>query len=140
VLWSEHWGGSRDLDAHLGDHRGELVAASAGVFGALLGLIITATAVILDKIDPLRLVRESRHYPQLWETLLASVRALGLACVAAIVALLVTRAGLGERVVFFAWVMLSLLSVARVARCVWIFQHVVTLAAGPPSTNGPAGR
>jgi hypothetical protein len=139
IVYSEHCGGSRHLDAYLGEHGGELYAASSGVYGALLGFIITATAVILDKIEQLRLVRESRHYPTLWSTLLASMRALGAACVAAILGLVVTHPGLGERVVFFAWTLFSLLAVVRVARCIWIFGWIVSIVGSAPSGGRPAG-
>jgi hypothetical protein len=139
VLWSEHCGGAHDLDAYLHDHRNELYAVSGGIYGALLGFIITATAVILDKIEQLRLVRHSRHYPTLWSTLLASMRALGLASVAAIAGLLDTHPGLGERIIFFVWCFFSLLAVARVARCIWIFGWIVRIVSGEPATNRPPG-
>lgn len=138
-VWSEFCGGMDDLDRYLSNHRNDLFAVSGGVFGALLGFIITATAIILDKIDQLRLVRQSRHYPKLWDTLLASMRALGLASIASIVGLLETHPGLGERIVFFFWVLLALLAVARVARTIWIFGWIVRIVAGTPTANRPAG-
>lgn len=139
LVWSEHCGGADDLDRYLGDHRNDLYAVSGGVYGALLGFIITATAVILDKIEHLRLVRESRHYPTLWSTLMASMRALGLACVASIAGLLDTKPGLGERIVFFAWAFLSLLAVARVARTIWLFGWIVSIVSSAPTGRRSAG-
>lgn len=139
IVWSEHFGGVDELGSYLSEHAVGLYSVTAGVYGGLLGFIIATTAIILDKIDDLRLVRESRHYPQLWDTLLASKRALGLACLVSIVGLLETHPGLGERVVFFVWVGLSLLSIVRIGRCIWIFGVVVRLAAGPSAANRPPG-
>jgi hypothetical protein len=138
IAWSEACGGAPELTSYLIDHQDGLFTASAGLYGTLLGFIIAAAAVILDKVEQLRLVRESAHYRDLWDTLLAAMRALGLACMVSVVGLLVTHPGLVQRIVFFGWTLLSLLSVARVARCVWVLGRIVTiLSAVRAGSRGP---
>lgn len=122
VVWSERLGGSGELDRLLDDNANVLYPAAAGVQGALLGFVLTATAVLIGLADQdrLGLVARSRHYSTLWDTFMAAMWVLGAGSITSLVGLLVPGDDLTQRVVFYLWSLTSLLAIARVSRCIWI--------------------
>jgi uncharacterized membrane protein len=135
VLWGETSAGSRRIGLALAGDRASFYGVLATVWGALLGFIITTVSIVLafSQSESLPVVRESRHYPDLWKTFMAAIRALAISTLASLVALLVDKdapAGHPDRFAFYAVVATSVLAVLRLLRSVWILEKVVGLVTG----------
>ncbi len=108
-----------------------LYSTGAVIAASLAGFSLVAITVILDASSSpaLKLLRKSEHFPKVFDTLLSSVRFLGLTTFALILALIAAGGSTWEfiLVVFSVW--LVLISVARIGRTLWILSNVLRLAA-----------
>jgi hypothetical protein len=102
----------------------------------LTGFCIAALSLVIgfSGSPSLKLVRESSHYPTLWKTFAEANRALGLATVMSLLALIFDRDHSPSRLIFFAVVYAALLAALRVGRSIWILEQVVRLVAGKKPT------
>jgi hypothetical protein len=92
-IWFERYGGAASIETVLKGNRATLYGTAASIFGSLLGFAITATSIVLgfSSSDRLAVLRGSAHYPTLWKTFSATIRALALATVIALVCLVWDR-------------------------------------------------
>lgn len=133
AAWSEVLGGADKLECFLYDHGETLYVVLAPIDAAMLGFILAAAAIVVTAApaDRMTLLRESKHYDELWAAFRSAMRFLGLATVASIAGLVVTSGTL-SRVVFIATAGLTIFAVLRVARCIWAVNWVVRIFTGRP--------
>jgi hypothetical protein len=139
AAWIYALNGAPDIDCLLFGNRPAIYGTLAGIFGALLGFVIATLSIIvaLGSIETLKVVRESKHYPTLWRTFQAAIRALALGTAAALVALIADRDRDPEHAVFVALVFATALVIVRLARAIWILQRVLGLAVRPSLKREP---
>jgi len=142
AVWSQSFGGAARIDSLLSGTRATLYGVLATLWGALLGFIIATVTIVLGFLQTprLRIVRESAHYRDLWRTFNSAIRVLGLATAAAVAALITDKdapAGHPNHLVFYVCFYASLLAALRLARCIWVLHHVVSIATGQSKSRGP---
>jgi hypothetical protein len=138
-IWMYTLNGSRDVSCFLMGNRDALYGALAGIFGALLGFVITTLSIVvaLASVERLAVVRESAQYPTLWRTFRAAIRSTALATAASIVALALDRHTDSFRALFVVVVFATSLAVLRLSRAIWILNRVLGLAVGPGRARAP---
>lgn len=125
--WLERWGGAAHVDAILHSNRAAVYGTIASIFGSLLGFVITAISIVLGfaSHERLSIVKESKHYPQLWKVFMAATRCLGAATIVALGGLVFDTAPepfhLILEICFWVW----LLAVLRVWRCLWVLERII---------------
>lgn len=122
IVLSEAVLGPERLNAYLDEHRFAVFPQLAALFGALLGLVLAASALVIDRIAEgrLDLVLRSEHAPKLWDTFGSAMASLGAATLISIVVLIPTSSAVVDRIIVYLWTLASLLVVARLARTIWI--------------------
>lgn len=133
ALWSEYWSGMAVIDKTLDGNRAAVYGALASILGSLLGFVITAVSIVLgfSASEKLSVVRDSTHYPTLWQVYISAIRALAFATIACIVALVLDRdKQIVHWIMYFA-VFGCILATARVARCVWVLENIIALVSQP---------
>jgi hypothetical protein len=138
VWWFIRHGGQDLVDSTLDGNRAAVYGALAGIFGSLLGFVITAASIVLglSGSERLAIIRESDHYETLWKVFMSATRALAIATVASLTALVIDRDKRPCRVVLFVEVLFVILAVFRLARCVWALENVINLVAKPKKKSG----
>ena len=133
VWWFVRHGGQNVVDPTLDGNRAAVYGALAGIFGSLLGFVITAASIVLglSGSERLAIIRESDHYDTLWKVFMSATRALAVATVASLAALVIDRDKRPCRVVLFIEVFFVILAVFRLTRCVWALENVIKLVAKP---------
>lgn len=142
-IWTQLAHGQSVVDHLVSGQRSVVYGTLATLDGALLGFIIATTAIVLGfaPSERFELLRNSAHYQTLWRTFTSTIRALGLATVVALVALLVDRDDQPNSLLMVLCAGTMVLVVLRVARSVWALEgtiRVVTRKA-PESTEGAQG-
>jgi hypothetical protein len=132
-VWHATPGGGRVVAATLAGNRAVVYGALTSLFGALLGFTIAALAIVLGYAfdNRLRLVRESPHYPTLWRVFIAATRALALATFAALLGLVLDRDRAPSPLILDLLVGATALAALRLARCLWVFEHIIGLITAP---------
>ena len=135
VIGSEVVIGPRHLDSYLDANRYVVFGAIAGVCGALLGLVIAASALVLDRLAEgrLDLVKQSRHARTLPAVFTSAMASLGGATIFAIVVLVPTGSGVADRVLVYAWAWFGLLVIARLSRVIWIVGLLMSIVVAQES-------
>jgi len=123
--------GAERLDHYLSQTRFTVFPQLAALLGALLGLVIAAGAIVLDRVAEGRLaiVADSRHGADLWATMKSAMWALGLSTILALVVLVPSSSAMVDRVVVYVWTFSALLVAARLARTVWIVGWLMDIVA-----------
>lgn len=134
VIWCERFGGRTYVMPVLSNNRAALYGALMSLFGALLGFVIATISIVLGFAthEQFSVLRKSVHYRTLWAVFASAARFLGLATIAALAALLADRDAAPHVTLFYACAVLSLICVARTARCVWALEAVVRIATSEP--------
>lgn len=127
AIWVGVSDGQHAVNAILAGERGALYGALAAVDGALLGFVIATTAIVLGfaQDDRFEVLRNSDYYPSLWKTFTSTIRFLGLATVAALVALLADHDNATNWPAMVACAGTTLIAGLRLARSVWVLEHVI---------------
>lgn len=133
IFWVEKWNGHVFLQKLLQNNRAAIYGALASIFGSLLGFSITAASVVLGfaNTERLAVVRESKHYSTLWKVFTSTIRALGFATAAAMLALIIDRDGSTVRVALYFAVFGLILASLRLTRCVWVLEKIIALISAP---------
>ncbi len=126
-IWTQLVHGQRMVDHLVGGQRSVVYGTLATLDGALLGFIIATTAIVLGFApgDRFELLRNSAHYQTLWRTFTSTIRALGLATVVALVALLVDRDNQPNSLLMVLCAGTTVLAALRVARSVWALEGTI---------------
>jgi hypothetical protein len=138
IVLSEVVLGPARLDRYLDANRFTVFSQLAALLGALLGLVIAAGALVLDRVAEgrLRLVSESRHGPKLWRTFKSAMVWLGWGTLLAVAVLVPTNCATADRVVIYAWLVAALLVVVRLARTIWIVGLLMDLVDSQARATG----
>jgi hypothetical protein len=127
--WYIWFGGNAIVSPFLNGNRPSIYGTAASVFGSLLGFVITATSIVLgfSASDRLKVIRESTQYQTLWQVFNATIRALGLATVAAFLALIFDRDSSPIQWVLFVVIFGALGSLFRFLRAIWVLENIIDL-------------
>jgi hypothetical protein len=141
VLWVARYGGDRIVADVLHGNRSAIYGTLASIAGSLLGFAITAMAIILGfvPLERMAVVKESTHYNDLWQTFTSAIRALALATIATLLGLVLDRDASPLRWLVYLCVFAILLSLLRLARCVWVLEKVIRLVTLPSKARSGAG-
>jgi amino acid transporter len=128
------------LDSLLKDSRAQVYTALAAVFGSLLGFIITALSLALgfSQNDRMKLVRDSKHYGQMWDIFTKSIFALALTTGCALCGLVLDKDRKPAHWIAYICMVATLLAISRVARCIWLLEKLVAIIKRPP--RGESGQ
>jgi hypothetical protein len=131
VVLSETILGPRDLNSYLDAHRYNVFTALSAVFGALLGLVIAASALVLDRLAEgrLHLVQQSRHVHALPAIFKSAMVALAAATLFSIILLVPTGSAMVDRVLAYVWLLFVLLVAVRLARVIWLVGELMEIVA-----------
>jgi len=140
ALWVGAFHGEAAVQSVLAGQRAALYGTLAAIDGALLGFVIATTAIVLGfaQDDRFEVLRASAHYPTLWRTFISTIKFLGLATLAALVALLVDHDNDPVWPAMVACGGTTLIAGLRLGRSVWILEHVIRIVTRP-SPQGPTG-
>lgn len=133
AAWVEAGHGRHVVNGWLDTDRGAFYGAVAAVDGALLGFVIATAAIVLGfaPTDRFAVLRQSKHYRTLWRIFTSTIRALGFATLAALVALLVDRDKDHNAAAMIVFVGFQLFAIGRVARSVWALENVIKVVTTP---------
>ncbi len=131
-IWYFWFDGACATNAILKDNRATLYGTMASIFGSLLGFAITATSIVLgfSGSERLGVVRGSAQYPMLWKTFSATIRALALGTIIALLCLLLDRDTAPVRWLMVPLIFAVLLSLFRLGRTIWVLEHIISLLTG----------
>lgn len=133
VFWTHRLNGWSSVDGLLAGNRAAVYGALASIFGSLLGFVLAAVAIVLGYADSERLtiIRRSQNWSTLWRVFTASMRSLGLATVAALVALVVDRDTAPVRIALLVCFFASALAILRVMRTLWVLEAIIKITTKP---------
>jgi uncharacterized membrane protein len=141
------WGETNFLCGALTDNRAPVYGAIATIAGSLLGFVITSVSILLGYVNThLGPLRNTAHYPTLWNTYKSGIKMLALTTLMAIVALIWDRDKSPQRFVMYGVLVASILSLLRLVRCIWILEQVIAVVTrrrpdedasepGPPASD-----
>lgn len=131
--WVILHGGAAIVEPILHGNRGPVYGAIATIWGSLLGFVITAISVVLGLVNHERLtiIRESKHYAQLWRVFTAASKALAFATLGALTALIIDRDTEVNYYCLTICVWLSVLCIFRLARCMWVLERIIEILVVP---------
>jgi hypothetical protein len=131
--WVVFRGGAATVEPILDGNRGPVYGAIATIWGSLLGFVITAISVVLGLVNHERLtvVRESKHYAQLWHVFTAASKALAFATLGALAALIIDRDTHVNYYCLAICVWLSVLCIFRLGRCMWVLERIIEILIVP---------
>ena len=118
-----------EVSALLLGNRSAFYGTLASIAGSLLGFVITAVSILLafDSAPSLKLLRDSNHYATLWSTYKSGIRAMALATVVSVAALVLDRDDSPSRVSLYLVVASTFFAIARLTRCLWILEKVIDI-------------
>jgi hypothetical protein len=131
--WYWWFHGAASTNCVLSGNRATFYGTAASISGSLLGFVITATSIVLgfSVSDRLAVVRESAEYPMLWKIFGATIRALSLSTIVALLCLLFDRDSAPVAWLVILLVFSTLLSVLRLGRTIWALEHIISLLTQP---------
>lgn len=137
IVWQQWMDGETVICALLKGNRSAIYGTLASIFGSLLGFVITARSVILgfSMTERLAVVRNSKHYPVLWDVFLGTTRALGIGTGLSLIALVLDRDNAPQPLILQLCVVAIIISASRLFRCVWILEKVVMLLTVPAKSE-----
>lgn len=120
---------SAEVSALLLGNRAAFYGTLASIAGSLLGFVITAVSILLafDSAPSLKLLRDSEHYGMLWSTYKSGIRAMAVATVVSVAALVLDRDDSPSRASLYLVVAAVSFAVVRLARCLWILEKVIDI-------------
>ena len=139
VVWAECFDGTSRVEEILQGNRADVYGTLASICGSLFGFAITALSVIMATSGSSRLqvVRASKHYGDMWQVFISSIKWLGAATTILIVGLLVDRDGVPRMWVFYTALFTISVVMVRLARMVWVLGRVIQLINSPSRSRPP---
>lgn len=131
VFWVEIFGGREVVSTILKSTRSLLYPAIVSAFGSLFGFVITAMSIILSWSDKEKFaaLRRKKGYSQLWPVFGSTVRWLGFATLAAVLAILFDQDGKEWPLIWYLVALCVTVAVFRLARCIWVLENLIILFA-----------
>ena len=129
VVWSEAFDKRQFLFMLTLDNRESIYGTLASLFGSMLGFSITAVSIVLGYVanDKMAIVRKSKKYNELWEVFKSAIRILGASTIMALFGLFFDKSGTTNLLIFYVNIVFSVLSLFRVARCVWVLENIIAI-------------
>jgi hypothetical protein len=129
VTWSEVFDRGAFVTETFSDIREPLYGALTALFGALLGFCITAVSIVLGYAthEKLEIVRNSKHYADLWGAFKSAIRALAFATMFALVGLVFDKDTNPANMLLYTNLFLATLSFFRIARCIWVLENIIAI-------------
>lgn len=126
-LWVRYGDGATALSAAVRNNRGQIYGTLASICGSLLGFAITAMSIVLGftSSERLTLLRGSGHYSQLWAVFTSTIRCLGLATIAWLLALIFDTEARQRPLLIAVCLFATTLAAFRLSRCIWILERIV---------------
>ena len=139
VVWAVCFDGAARVEEVLQGNRADVYGTLASICGSLFGFTITAVSVVMATSGSPRLqvVRASKHYGDMWQIFLSSIRCLGAATIILIVGLLVDRDEAPRMWVFYMALFTISVVMVRLARVVWVLGRVIQLVNSPSRSRPP---
>ena len=133
AVWSELINKDLLINRVLIDIREPLYSALVALFGSMLGFSIAAVAIVLGyaNSDKLEIVRNSKHYEDLWGVFKSAMRVLTLATLFALIGLIVDKDSAPVNLILYLNIFFSILSFFRIARTVWVLENIIAIIAKP---------
>lgn len=103
--------------------------ALASIYGALLGFVITAAAIVISSLGSpyLAVVRRSQHFHKLWTIFFSTSKFLGIATLFSLACMIDSlRESIGALSIFISFGLCAG-SILRIGSCLWILESVVEL-------------
>lgn len=128
-LWFEYFSGQGLVDQVLDGNRSSIYGALAAIFGALLGFVITAVSIVIgySASERLDIVRNSKHYPDLWKIFISAIRATALATMAALLGLVFDRDSSPSHWILYLNIFAFVLVLFRLGRSIWVLEQIINL-------------
>lgn len=133
MIWIFRFGGSIVIDGILKENRSAVYGALAQIFGSLLGFVITALSIIIgySTSEKFEFLRKSKHYHTLWDILLSTIKVLSVATIAMVAGLIFDRDSAPQHLILCFSVFITLLSLFRLRRCIWVLENVIMIILKP---------
>lgn len=127
TFWIRVGDGSVFLSALVHQNRAQIYGTLASIFGSLLGFVITSMSIVLgfSASERLGILRKSSHYRDMWAVFTSAIKALGATTALWLAALLFERESAPKPLLIDACICVTLLSLFRLARCVWVLEKIV---------------
>ena len=133
--------GDSGVQESIEGNRATVYGATAGVAGSLLGFTITLIPLLhaLLSLDGLKVVRESRHAPDLFAAMMHAVVALGIVCGTALLAMLFDRDRDPRILLQYAMLVLVAVAVWKLVSAVRLMWLALGLAIRSYRSAAPRG-
>lgn len=129
IAWSEYINRRVFLFSITADSREVLYGTLASLFGSLLGFNITAVSIVLGYAanEKLALVRNGKHYQDLWNVFKSAIRVLALTTILALLGLFIDKGNQPFLILIYFNVYAIILSSLRLSRCVWVLEKIIAI-------------
>lgn len=119
-------------------NRSSIYRALASVSGTLLGFTLASASFALNAVSSPRLevLRNSRHYPALWQTFFQTTWFLGGLTIASLVCMIWDRDRGPTTWLVVPLVLFVCLCIVRLARTIWILERVIGIVTKPSPGSG----
>lgn len=119
--------GSNQIVDSVKAYSGVLYPLVAQISGTLLGFVITAVSIIISLIDRsiFKDFRKSKSYPELYQVYFSTIKWLGLTTAFSVLSIFISSNV--ELYFFFVFLFLSVVSVLRLYRTVWVLVNIVEI-------------
>lgn len=133
LVWCIRYDGFQVLEKLVNNNRGQIYGTLASICGSLLGFVIATLSVVLgfSSSGRLHILKSSQYYRQLWAVFTSTIRVLGVATAAWLLALLVDRDDRPQLMVVALSLGITLLATFRLARSVWVLEKIVDILTAP---------
>lgn len=114
-------------------NRSSIYGTMASLCGSLLGFVIATQTIVLgfSTSERLTILKNSKPYKQLWDVFTSTIRVLGATTLMWLLALFFDRDASPRTLLLAFCIVLTFLSILRIARCVWVLERIVAaLTAG----------
>ena len=114
----------------LDQNRSVLYGTIASISGALLGFVITGISILfaMKESPALLLLKTSSHYKTVFIVFLSACRYLAINTVVSLFGLLIDKDSSPHIWFFFIVLWVSLISVFRLMRCIWVLEQMIKLS------------
>ncbi len=133
VSWYSAFDGAFHMNEFILGNRANIYRTTASIAGTLLGFSIAVASLILNFASSprLALLRESQHYPSLWETFFQATKFLGALTVMALVCLIWDKDSSPCTWLVIPFCFFAGLSAVRLVRVIWILEQIIGIVSTP---------
>jgi hypothetical protein len=125
--WLRWRGGTVFVSQILNGGRAGVYGALASIFESLLGFVIASISIVIGfaTSEKLAVLRRSKHYADLWRVFTSATKVLGITTLLALAGLVFDKDAHPIGVLLSLCITGVLLSIFRVARCIWVSENLI---------------